>query len=79
MVNCLNDVTRVLARATEFWENLQRHCEKLAAGDIKPMIEESYTKEERIGYWTSPSFKEKAVPLLCQVGGLSQLVCQTQG
>ena len=64
VVNCLNDVTRVLARVTEFWENLQRYCERLAAGGIKPMIEkslESYNKTERIDIWTERSFKVKAV------------------
>ena len=59
----LNDLVVVLFRAAEFWQKMQRHCERLSQDSVKSMIREGMnfnTREERLKFWTSKEFKLRA-------------------
>ena len=77
----LNDLVVVLFRAAEFWQKLQKHCERLSEDSVKSMIKEGMnfnTREERLKFWTSKVFKTRATSFYVKWAALHE-VCIEYG
>ena len=62
-IRALKSLSAVMMQAALFWYQLQEHCEFLAKGEMKEMIEKAlkYPEERRLKFWNSKGFKTKAV------------------
>lgn len=62
-IQALKSLSAVMMQAALFWHQLQAHCEFLAKGEMKNMIEKvlKYSEERRIKFWNSNGFKSKAI------------------
>uniref|UniRef100_A0A1X7VN01 Uncharacterized protein n=1 Tax=Amphimedon queenslandica TaxID=400682 RepID=A0A1X7VN01_AMPQE len=62
-IRALKSLSAVMMQAALFWYQLQEHCEFLAKGEMKEMIEKAlkYPEERRLKFWNSSGFKTKAV------------------
>ncbi|XP_068762191.1 caldesmon-like [Montipora capricornis] len=64
-IGALKSLSAIMMDAASFWHKMQKHCENLAKGDVKALVERAikeYPEEEkRRKIWTSKPFKSKAV------------------
>ena len=63
LVDSLKSLSAVMMQAALFWYQLQEHCEHLAKGEMKEMIEKAlkYDEDRRLKFWNSKGFKSKAI------------------
>ena len=59
----LKSLSAVMVQTALFWHQLQEHCEYLAKGEMKEMIEKALKcdKNRRLKFWNSNGFKSKAI------------------
>ena len=59
----LKTLSAIMMQAGLFWYQLQEHCEHLAKGEMKEMIEKAlkYDEDRRLKFWNSKGFKSKAI------------------
>lgn len=62
-IQALKSLSAVMMQAALFWYQLQEHCEHLAKGEMKEMIEKAlkYDEDRRLKFWNSKGFKSKAI------------------
>ena len=63
-IGTLKELSAVMMRVAQFWEQMQDHCKCLAESEMKSLIENAianYSEEKRLKIWTSSAFKHKAV------------------
>ena len=62
-IQALKSLSAVMIQAALFWYQLQEHCEHLAKGEMKEMIEKAlkYDEDRRLKFWNSKGFKSKAI------------------
>lgn len=64
-IGALKSLSAIMMNAALFWHKMQKHCENLAKGDVKALVEKAikeYPEEEkRRKIWTARAFKSKAV------------------
>ena len=63
LVHSLKSLSAVMMQAALFWHQLQEHCEHLAKGEMKEMIEKAlkYDEDRRLKFWNSKCCKSKAI------------------
>ena len=63
LVDSLKSLSAVMMQAALFWYQLQEHCEHLAKGEMKEMIQKAlkYDEDRRLKFWNSKGFKSKAI------------------
>ena len=62
-IKALKSLSAVMLQAALFWHQLQEHCENLAKGEMKKMIENALklNEDRRLKFWNSKGFKSKAI------------------
>ena len=62
-IQALKSLSAVMMQAALFWYQLQEHCEHLAKGEMKEMIQKAlkYDEDRRLKFWNSKGFKSKAI------------------
>ena len=63
-ISALKELSAVMMRAAQFWEQMRDHCKSLAEDHLKDQVEkalEKYSDEKRLKVWTSTTFKKNAV------------------
>ena len=62
-IGALRSLAAIMLQATQFWSQMQHHCEELAKDKIKVEIERALKlpEERRLRVWTSNAFKTKAI------------------
>ena len=62
-VGALKSLSNTMMKVCTFWEAMRIHCNHLAQGDVKELVETmiEMPKEERLKTWTSTAFKEEAL------------------
>ncbi len=62
-IGALKSISAIMMNAAQYWQQMQTHCENLAKGEIKRLVEKSavQSKEQRIKFFTSKAFKTQVV------------------
>lgn len=77
-IDALESLSANLRNARLFWENIKIHCKDLASEDMKKRVENvmKLEKAKRFEIWSSPTFKNIAIPYYLQWVALED-VCTT--